>query len=372
MIVGRSGSVLLFSLMVMGMVTLLTQQLVKSVSVGIAFSSTMVAREQAEMLALGGISVAMAQLQKGMLPPKKEAKAPEGAQAAERFNFASFIREILPVLGRWQTFALREECDGIEGQLQLCITCEEGKLPVAALYDEQKGDCSASTKELFKSFSIKKKVPEGALLAKCTAFFKKRSTRVSDVSAFAPVANELHLPIFYEPIAEKTKQKGAAIDEEVVRDIALQDLCTTWRAEAKLSPLVLTDAVCAVLKLRRPQAADQLKRKTNFEELAKNYADALTKGNEIVWKTLQSLYEVKPKLSTEISNLFLPEIEPRLFSVLSCGTVAGVKQTVLAVIERVQKGKEAIQGDKKAQPVEKKGAPKETRPQFKIRRLYWI
>ena len=70
----RSGSVLIFSLIIMGMVTLLTQRLLKNVSVGIAFGRTMIAREQAEMLALGGIRMAIAQLAPVCSQKKRETR----------------------------------------------------------------------------------------------------------------------------------------------------------------------------------------------------------------------------------------------------------------------------------------------------------
>ena len=398
----RSGSVLIFSLMVMGVVSLLTQQLVKSVAVGSFFSTTMVRREQAEMLALGGVNVAIAQLQKALMPKGKKLKGqaeapvkaegekpkegkenkeadnkPSQAQAdvAKKFPFDSFIREIVPHLGRWQTFMLTDDHDGIDAEMSICITCEQGKIPVTAVYDEKKADLTPAAKALLKPFVIKKKLAEGALAGKLTAFFKKRRHRITDVSAFAALASEHHLPFWYDPIVSVPPGKKKQTSEQT-RDIALQDLFTTWGKGSKISPLLLTDALCAVLKLRRPLGSDAHKRKGNIEEVAKKYAPSLTKGNEVVWKTVQGLWEAKPKLPKEFSSLFSPVIEPRIFSVLSCGRVAGVKQTTLAIIERVERDKKPAQeGDTKKTPPssqQKKASKKAQRPLFKIRRMYWV
>jgi hypothetical protein len=364
----------------MGVVTLMTQQLIKSVSVGSFFSATMVHREQAEMLALGGINLAIAQLQKGMVPDKKKQEQLSGApvqqaEAAKKFPYTTFIREVLPHLDRWQLFNLTEERDGIEGSMQICISCEEGKVPLQAVYDEKRGEIKPAIKALFKSFGIKKKLADGSMTVKLGTFFKKRRHRVTDVSALASIAADTHLPLWYEPVPAANPEARAKAPGPP-RDIALQNVFTTWNKGGKISPLLLSDSLAAVLKLRRPQGTDPYKRKANYEELAKKYVPAISKGNEIVWKALQGIWEAKPKLSKELLDLFSPVVEPRFFSVLSCGKVAGVKQTALAILERVERdNKTAQEGNTKQSPpsTQKKAASsKPARPLFKIRRVYWV
>ena len=44
----------------------------------------------------------------------------------------------MPTLNRWQTFELTEEIDGLDGEIKLCITCEDGKLDLNQWYDFNK------------------------------------------------------------------------------------------------------------------------------------------------------------------------------------------------------------------------------------------
>jgi len=346
----------------MGVVTLFTQQLINSVSVGIFFSSSMVAREQAEMLALGGINLAIVQLQRGMLPEKSERKK-VGAKASASFAFPSFIKNVLPSLHRWQTYELKEEWDCLEGTLKVCISPEEGKIPVSLLFDASRGELTVQAKALLRNFSIKKKLASGALIAKLTEFFKKRTTFVQEISELAPVAHALHMPLFYQPPRERGKKKG----EPEIPHVALQDLFTTWGNNKTISPLLLSDGMCAVLGLRRPQARDAEKRKERFDRLSEQWASVRGKGSDGIWKVLQVLYDRKPKVSKELASLFSSEIEPRFYSVLSCGVVGGVKQTVLAVLAYEKSAATGVRKQKKADSGKKEGPSR-----FVLRRLYWV
>ena len=135
------------------MVTLLTQQLLKNVSVGIAFGRTMIAREQAEMLALGGIRMAIAQLARSVQPEEKSKQEmptkKKDQNEATKFSFKNFIIHVLPHLERWQEFALQEEYDGIEGSIKISISAEEGKVGLNQLFDERKREVTPTAKELF-------------------------------------------------------------------------------------------------------------------------------------------------------------------------------------------------------------------------------
>ena len=367
------GSVLLFSLVVMGMVTLLTQQLIKSVSVGIFFSSSMVKREQAEMLALGGINVAIASLQKGLEPKKQRGvQDDKQKQRAGGFPFATFIQNVVPHLGRWQKFALTEEYDGVDGEVEVCITCEAGKIPTSQLFDAKKKDLSSLSTALFKQFGMKKIIATGGMAAQLKALYKKHPAPLRDVTQLACVAEHFSLPLFYEPqpyVAPGAKRRSS--DDERVRPIALQDLFTTWRSAKQISPLFMTDAACAVIGVRRPQPTDSFKRVDRYKQLAQQFETLRKKKGEELFKGLQLLFDSKPKLSKELMGFFSLEIEPRFYSVLSCATVGGVKQVILAILEQVADHKAGDTGKKQGQS-SKKSKEKKKRPHFVIRRLYWV
>ena len=79
------------------------------------------------------------------------------------------------------------------------------------------------------------------------------------------------------------------------------------------------------------------------------------------------LYDAKPKIPSEFSNLFSLEVEPRFYSVLCCATVAGVTQQLLAIIEREAPPAPTV--DRRGKDPKKSN---EKQPLFAIRRLYWL
>ncbi len=359
----KYGSVLLFSMMVMGVLTVLTQQLIKNVSVGSAFSTSMVAREQSEMLAFGGLQLAYVQLDEAYNPQKKA-----GTDKKKKSNFwPLFVQQVLPVLGLWQDYELQSEFDGIDGKLSICITCEEGKFPIKALIDQKKGQLHEWAKKALNSLSVKKELPAGALVQKIEAFFKKQKAIPHDITGFAPVLDELSLPLFYEPL-HKPEKKKISSDDDPVKLPALQDLFSLWNSSGTLSPLLLSDSVRMMLGIRRANPLDPEKRKDRYEELGKGIEAILSKPVDAQWRALQKIYDAKPKLSKELQRLFSSEIEPRFFSVLSSSTVREVSQTILAVIEVV----DAPQKQKKERVQSKESTPQEKKKEYVIRQLYWL
>ncbi len=363
-----SGAVLLFALVSMGVITVFTQQLIKSVSVGLTFTRSMVTREQVEMFAYGGISIAIAQLEKCYgQEKKKEQQVPSPEQSAappvKKFLFPTFITTVVPHLNRWQEYVLQDNIDGVDGVIKFCITAEEGKIPVGWLFDEPARDLSATAKQLFKSFALTKKMPAGDFGNKLAAALKKRTHRMHDVSGLLPFAQEMKMPFWYFP-SEKPKNKK---DPVVPAACALQDLCTTWCTSFKVNPLVLTNAACMLLGIRVPQPDDAVKRKDQYKQLAENFEKIKSSKGEALWKSITALYDAKPKLAAEFDQLFSLEVEPRFYSVLSCATVAGVTQRVVAILEKITP--QAPPAGRRGQEQKKK---KEEQSLFIIKRLYWL
>jgi len=147
---------------------------------------------------------------------------------------------------------------------------------------------------------------------------------------------------------------------------ALQDLFTLWAQSGLLNPLLLSNSLCILSGLRPPQPHDAQKKKDQYKQLAENYDKIKGLKGEEMWKALSALYDAKPKLQAEFDGLFSLEVEPRFYSVLSCATVAGVTQQVVAILERVQPV--AVPSERR----EKRHKKKEIQSLFAIRRLYWL
>ena len=132
----QNSFVLLFTLSIMTLITALTFQLMRNVFVGTNFDKIMIDREYAEMIALGGIEVAMAQLQ--IKPPKNKKPDEPLSEDEKTKGIKTFLKRILPNLNRWQVFELTEQKDGIDGTLKISISSEDGKININKLIDQQK------------------------------------------------------------------------------------------------------------------------------------------------------------------------------------------------------------------------------------------
>src|SRR5579871_261793 len=127
----QSGYILMLTLMMLALMTFVATYLI-SKTTGYAPAMRMfVDRQKATMLALGGIQVALSQL--AVYPQSKEGE--QAKSASKDQEAVTLLKKIMPSLNRWQSFTLKKERDGVTGTLQLCITCEQGKLDINKLYD---------------------------------------------------------------------------------------------------------------------------------------------------------------------------------------------------------------------------------------------
>ena len=350
----KKSFVLIFTITILSLVTILTHQLLRLVNVGTNFDRAMVDREKAEMLALGGINLAIAQLtiktkkslaEQGHEKESKEKKSEKKSPKQTLKQKKAFLQKVLPHLNRWQTFNLEEEIDGIDGEVKFCISCENGKIDINEAFDFKKQEFKPVYKKFLSSIRFKKFDPgkKGTkidqFIKQVTDFLKKRKKKIDDIT-------ELQLKtgtaIFYEPprLAKKPK------DSKPNKTLAINDIFTTWNKDNKLEALFLSDALCAMLGLRRPTAYDAQLRKDVFKKIVKNFKFKADQNTEEYWKTVKPLYQ--PKSSFKIKNvkIFSSTFEPTTYSVLSSGKVGNVEQRVLAILEKS--------------------------PEVKLVRLYWI
>ena len=342
----RNSYVLLFTLSIMTLITILTFQLMRNVFVGTNFDRTMINREHAEMLALGGINLAIAQLS----PPKKKSRKEtkdkiqkpstlskgEGSDKEKFKDIRSVLKRTLPHLNRWQVFSLNEKLDGIDGEIKFCMTSEDGKININEAFDFQKKEFKPIHKKLIDSLVIRGKAEKGQVLKQLTEFFKKRKQKIDDISELQKVLPELDV-FFYEPPVRTEKMKDAQANTH----IALQDLFTVWTFHDTVEPLFLSDAMCAVFNLRRPLPYDAERMKDKFKRIIDNFKSDTEKNTEQYWNLLKTIYTKKPLNLNEYKKIFSTTFEPKVYSVLSSGNVRNVEQRLLAIIEKEEPQKEA-------------------------------
>lgn len=367
----KNGYILILSLMIISLAVTLVTYIFYIGSVQMPFSYTMIHREKAKMLALSGIQIAIAKLsqeieikdggKKPGQPPapgqapaapadNKKAEPSVQEQAAHKL-----IKEIVPSLNRWQSFALKQEVDGIDGTIKICMGSEDGKIDLNAWYDFDKhafkGD--KAKQEVIKTLITMffKKVGKEDLFAEFEKFLKARQYRLDDSTELLRIPGFVvfNNTIFYQgPGKEKEEEKSKT-------PVYLTDIFTVWTGKQTIDPWLLSHSMCGLVGVKQAAAQDVESRKKAVEQVIKDVK--LEAQWQTDWKKyLSPLYGAELNTLTKgIELIFDTKFEPKTFSVLSYGIVGDVTQKMLAILERTEE-----KNDKKL-------AYKVT-----IKKLYWL
>lgn len=344
----KQGFILILSLMVIALAVTLVTYIFHVGSVQMPFSRIMIDREKAKLLALSGIHIAQAKLSQEVPIPKKEETShkqaaqqqqvqknkaqeePPELQAAKKL-----LQEIVPTLNRWQTFVLKEEIDGIDGTIKLCMGSEEGKLDLNALYDFEKhvfkGDKTKQEliKQLLQSFF--KRIEKEELYSEFEKFLKARQYRFDDITELLRIPGFVAFKdsLFYPgPLKQK--------EEKNKTPVYLTDVFTVWSGKQTVEPWLLSHSMCGLVGVKQTTMQDIESRKKAVEQAVKEFKLAMQWPAD--WKKyLAPLYQTEFNALITNSNLiFSTQFEPTIFSVLSYGIVGEVTQKVYAILERTE------------------------------------
>lgn len=318
-------------------------------SVQMPFSQTMINREKAKLLALSGIQIAVAQLsyeaeikdsdkKPTQLPAQVNGLAGEkkGEPSAHEQAARKLIQEIVPSLNRWQTFALRQEIDGIDGTIKISLGSEDGKLDLNALYDFEKhafkGD--KAQQEIVKQLILDafKRAGKEDLYAEFEKFLKARQYRLDDSTELLRIPGFIHFKdaVFYPgPSKEKEEEKNKT-------PVYLTDIFTVWSGKQTLDPWLLSHSMCGLVGVKQTTAQDVESRKKAVEQVVKDLK--LEAQWQTDWKKyLSPLYQTEfNALIKGIDRMFDTKFEPKVFSVISYGIVGDVTQKMLAILARTE------------------------------------
>lgn len=361
------GYILVLTLLILSIIIVLVTQLVQRATVHVSFDHTMIEREKAKELALSGIQIAMSQLavqpkekkeEKTVAPKTAGADAKDaGAQSAKQSpdeQNKQLLQAVLPALNQWQEYALKEDVDGIDGAIKICIMSEDGKININELYDfaqsrfvDEKSP-QAQTKKDGQEDGTDKQAQESALkkamktvfenLKKATKgnnlfeifekFLKTRQYRLNDVTELLEITEFKTIfkdRIFYEP------QRGDAQK----RALYLTDIFTVWSDSATVNPWLLSDSVAQIIGVTPSQSGDIQGRERLVSDVMKNNKSLSQKLDTLWDASLAQLYSKKEykSLSKEIIVL-LGGFQAETFSVVSHGTVGNITQRVFAIITK--------------------------------------
>ena len=365
--------------MILSALVMLSQQMIQNIFVGSRFDTTMINREKAEIIALSGINVAMALLQEPFIKdPKKQTGTEKNSSLKEQ------LASLLPLLNQWRTFPLSYDLDGVDGNLSICITSEEGKIPLNQVYDMKSHTIKAPFDALIKKIPVKKietkKSDKLKLLEKkddniadaLITFFKKRDRPLDEISELFSIDLLTQLPLWYDPPfpVDEKPNKNRSLNQ----NIGLQDIFSLYNKQTQLHPLLLTDALKSLLEVGRVQAISFEKRKENLKPIYEKYQENWGQDWIGNWKNLQALHPQNSKSLSFFKDIFTSKFEPTTFSVLSSGIVQGIEQRVCAIITKDETYKAEHGSSEKIEKSDNKNQKNKAvqkRP-FKVLKLYWV
>jgi hypothetical protein len=331
----RPGFMMIMTFMMLTIGVVVATQLFFKGSVYTVYMSSVKKREQAKRLARSGIQIALNQLalqDTKIIEEEEDEKKSKDPIVRQK----KLLKTLLTVQNKWQTFSLQEPQDGIEGIIKICITCEDGKIPLNALIDYKKQEFIKTTKEpVLDGKEVMQKICEKIkeimvdtdLFEGFLEFIKESKTTPADITSLFTQKqfDEFREVIFFEP-SEQEKLEGV----EQKKKLYLADIFSLWSEKPEINPWLLSPSVQQLA-----QITDQELKSEDIKDLLEKLdlkAFSLKKD----WDTyLKPLYGREYKtIAKELTSLLSSKFEPRVFSVLCYGKVGRVTQKLVAIIAR--------------------------------------
>lgn len=349
----RSGFIIPLTMMLVAIAMVLITAIYQRGSLFVPFITTMYQREQAKLLALSGIQIAMSQLAQASTSTNKKNLQKGVLPMAGAEDQSAFFAALFPKMYQWQEFKLKQDVDDIDGAIKIMLSSEDGKINLNTIYDfvtkkfvgegQAQGDWKKIMQQLLERIQRKMGISSN-LFEGFEKFLKQRQYKVNDASelltinAFRPFASRQ----FYEPISKELKE----------RPVYLFDLFTV-SGYGRLQPWLLSDSLRGVLDMKR--AISAVPGKERIQEIVKHFKPNVTIAKE--WNTIfQPIYGIEfQRLLKGIDAVFETTFDPKLFSVVSYGIVGNVTLRAYAILERIRRF-----------------AKQKTWYDIKIKKFYWI
>lgn len=333
-----SGYILILTLMMMGLAMGLVTRMFYQSSPYLPLSRLMQKRQQARLLALAGVELALSRL---VGPAQSESET-------SREQTFKFLERVVPPLNRSETFKLNEIADGVDGEIQFCITCEDGKFNLNQWYDftnhkfygDQelpKGEAELTEAGTFAEKFLydfwlkieqltKGRVNGSAAFRGLMSFLRERKGPLIDVTELLQISDLEYFRdhVFYRPLTNS---------EDVAQpEIYLTDLFTTWSSNPQLQIWFLSNGVLAVMGFPTAKADDIIGRKQLVAELLKKFKVSTyrLKMDQLFKELYQADLNSFPKI---FWGIFDSGFMPKIFGVRAVGVVGQVQQTVYAIVQ---------------------------------------
>ena len=355
----RQGYILVMTLMIISVSVVIVSYLFNRRTAYVPFMEAMAQREKAKLLALGGIQVAISKL---VEEEEKETKSGDQKKpVSPDEETKKFLLRIVPHINRWQRISLKEELDGIDGQLSICISCEEGKININEIYDFEKqkfkgeGDPKADYKKIMQTLfaQLKETVGRDNLFEPFEKFLKERGYKLDDVTQLLAIKEfaVFKRNVFFEPPLDEAKKGG----DKKKSQVFLTDLFTIWSNKLTIEPWFFSDSMQGILGLKRGKDGDSKEWGSMIKGALKDFKTTMQWPSD--WnKFFGPIYGKDfTSLPKSIEFILSTKVEAKTFTVLSYGKVGEVVQKLLAIVQREKSSKD-------------KSVPYEV----KVKKVYWI
>lgn len=339
------GYILILALSMLSLVMVLVTGLFNRATPFIFFDATVIKREKAKQLALSGIQIAMSQLAASVQPKTDKVVPGDQAQkgpSIEEQRRTKLFKSLVPILNNIQKFPLTQSLDGINGTIEICVSCEQGKLNINELFDfktkkfigegKSQGDMRKVMQSVFTKLAPYAK--DKNLFAVFEKFLKQRHSKLHEVTEL------LRIKEFQDVFAVRQFYDPPQANKDLLvkgkkQAVYLTDLFTIWSDEQTVSAWLLSDAVCAVFGFNRVQAEDVKVRKQMVDQALEQKALSLTSLDAVWQKGPQLVYGKElTAIDQELKPLLSVSFEPDVFLVMSRGIVGNISQKIFAIIER--------------------------------------
>ncbi len=349
-------------------------------------------RQHARLLALGGIQVALAQIALIIPAEKKEEPSKNGSKANDQSAAKisqqnsggsqkkltpqqEWLLKLLVVINKWQRFTLKAEQEGIDGNLELYISCEQGKIPLNALTTQeapqaQKPKAAAERRTPTPNGAPEKQPGKPAApkksLGQVVSELVQKLWPVNIQEVINATTKTLGRPLIdpTELLSQESMKKlgntifisPAQADKAPAKALYLMDLFTVDAPSGKLNPWLLSNSVCFLLGFNAPGTSGGEK-PTAMKDQVK-FLQPVMIWNPAAWnKILAPVYgKSSPEINIVIGQKFSSQFEANAFSVISYGQVGDVTQKVCGILEKTT-------------------TPQGLSPKsmtFKLKKLYWL
>ena len=323
-----NGFILITTLMILSLAMVLISFIINRSTIFFPLAQTVIDREKAKELALGGLQLASSQLAYADVVEKKEKPNDQKQQVDEGPAQAKqFLKTLMPVLNRWQKVKLDFAKDGLDAEINICIMSEDGKINLNELYDFEKHTFVGSGKdqeELKKTLqeifgNIKKVSDSEGLFESLEAFLKERNDKIRDITELLTIKE---FSIFKNNIFYTPEHKSGA-----KKPLYLTDIFTLWTQNRTIDPWLISYSVRTILDLPEPNQGAVDNALKNFKESYTWPADWNNLFSKIYKKEFNSL----PK---GITQLLGTTFGPETFSVLSYAKVGSITHRLFAILVR--------------------------------------